>query len=174
MNKTLMPIFARRSIRKYQKDEIPDSTIRDLLEAAMAAPSAVENDPWHFIVIRDKTTMKNLAKGLPNGKDMLEHAPLAIVVCGDINKAHRQSESYMLQDCSAAIENLLIAVSMLGLGACWIGVHPRQERIEHVRKIFNTMPEYIIPVAIVTVGKPAEKHEARTRYREEAVHIERW
>ncbi len=172
MNPKLAPLFARRSIRRYTDRPVSDAQVRDLLEAAMAAPSAVARDPWHFIVVREQRTRERIAEALPNGK-MLVQAPVGIVVCGDLKRAHGEELSYLLQDCSAAIENLLLAASMLGLGACWLGVHPRPERIQHLRALF-ALPDSILPVAGIAVGWPAENPPARTRYREEAVHYEAW
>lgn len=172
MNPMLGNIFARRSIRAYKEDDIPDEMIKDLLEAAMAAPSAVAKDPWHFIVIQQKAGLAKIADGLPNGQ-MLRQAAVGIVVCGDIDKAHGQLESYMLQDCSAAIENILLAASQLGLGACWLGIHPKEERIDHMRRLFD-LPRNIIPISAIAVGWPTENSEPRTRYDEKLVHTERW
>ena len=138
----------------------------------MAAPSAVAKDPWHFIVVRNREILLRIADGLPNGK-MLSNAALAIVICGDLDRAHDRQLSYLLQDCSAAIENLLLAASMLGLGACWLGVHPRPERIAHLRSIFG-IPEQIVPVSVIAVGWPDESPAPRTRFREQAVHREKW
>jgi nitroreductase len=138
----------------------------------MAAPSAVARDPWHFIVVKEKTTLDRMADILPYGK-MLRQAPEGILVCGDINTAHDGQESYMLQDCSAAIENLLLAASILGLGSCWLGVHPRPVRIEGLRGLFN-LPEGIIPVAGIALGYPEQRPEPRTRFNPEKVHRETW
>ncbi len=172
MNRLLSSLFARRSVREYQLKDVDDSLVQDLLEAAMAAPSAVAKDPWEFIVVRDHTTRQRIVEGLPNG-GMLTDAALGIVVCGDLLRAHDGQLSYLLQDCAAAVENLLLAASMLGLGACWLGVHPRPTRIAHVRSLL-AMPEQIIPVAIVSIGWPAESPPPRTRFRVAAVHQETW
>ena len=172
MNPKLAYAFSRRSIRKYKPDDVGDDLVRDLLEAAMAAPSAVAKDPWDFVVLRDRQILAKVTAGLPHGK-MLATAPLGIIVCGNLNRAHDGALSYMLQDCSAAIENLLLAVSSLGLGACWLGVHPREERVTHIRSILK-LPEGVIPVAAIAIGWPAESHEPRTRYRDDAVHFDTW
>jgi len=172
MNPKLAPIFARRSVRKYRDETIPDAAINDLLEAAMAAPSAVARDPWHFIVVTQRETLDRIAEILPHGK-MLRHAPACIVVCGDLTRAHDGLESYMLQDCSAAVENLLLAASTLGLGGCWLGVHPRPDRIDGIRSLFD-LPREIVPVASLSLGWPAEHPEPRTRYDGNAVHRETW
>lgn len=172
MNIELKAIFSRRSIRSYEAKDIPENTIRDLLEAAMAAPSSGAKDPWDFIVVKDKKMLSLIAEGLPYGK-MLPSASFGIVVCGNIERANGKELSYMLQNCTAAIENLLIAVEMLGLGACWLGVHPREDRVVHLRKLLS-IPDSIIPVSVISIGYPAEKKEARTRYSDAAVHFEKW
>lgn len=170
--KKLELILGRRSIRKYKSEPIPEEDIKLLLEAAMAAPSAVCKDPWRFIVIRNKESLRKIADILPNGK-MIADAAVGIIVCGDINRAHDKQLSYLLQDCSAAIENILIAAHALGLGACWLGVHPREQRIEGIRKIFR-IPDDIIPVACIAIGVPGEEKPPRTRYNEDFVFYERW
>jgi len=165
-------IFGRRSIRVYAPGEVSQEVVTNLLEAAMAAPSAVAKDPWRFIVIRDKQMLGAIAKVLPNGK-MLATASVGIVVCGDLATAHDRQLSYLLQDCSAAIENLLLAAHLLGLGACWLGVHPREERVKQIRELLS-VETGVIPVACIAVGYPGETKEPRTRYNREYVHFEKW
>ena len=172
MNTKLESLFARRSVRHYTDAAVDDGTVRDLLEAAMAAPSAVARDPWRFVIVRDPADLNRMADALPNGQ-MLRQAPLAMLVCGDLDAAHDQALSYMLQDCSAAIENLLLAASMLGLGACWLGVHPREDRIQAMREQFG-LPDRVVPVSAIAIGHPADHPAPRTRYREESVHKNRW
>jgi nitroreductase len=165
-------IFARRSIRVYAPGLVSDDEVNTLLQAAMAAPSAVAKDPWRFIVIRNAKTLGAIAALLPNGK-MLATASVGIVVCGDLNAAHDRQLSYLLQDCSAAIENLLLCAQILGLGACWLGVHPRQQRIKGISQLLS-LPSSVVPVACVAVGPPGEKKEPRTRYNPDYVHREKW
>ena len=172
MNPALQFIFNRRSVRKYEKREVPADIFTDLFEAAMAAPSAVAKDPWHFILVRDRKMLDKMLKVLPNGQ-MLRQAPAAIVVCGDINRAHRNEVSYMLQDLSAAVENILLAATALGLGSCWLGMHPRPERMAGIRSLFS-LPENIIPMSGIALGWPAENPEPRTRFNPERVHLEKW
>ena len=172
MNSKLNYVFSRRSIRAYQPKDVGENLIHDLLEAAMAAPSAVAKDPWEFMVLRNRNMLTKIAEGLPNGK-MLADASVGVVVCGDLQRAHDGQLSYLLQDCSAAIENMLLAASTLGLGACWLGVHPREERVTHIRSLLK-IPAWVIPVAAIAIGWPAELHTPRTRYREDAVHHEVW
>jgi len=172
MNPRLDFIFRRRSVRKYLDKEIPAEMLNDLLEAGMAAPSARATDPWHFLVITERETLNRMTTALPHGK-MLLAAPAAIVVCGDMNRALEGFESYMLQDVSAAVENILLAACALGLGSCWLGIHPRRNRMDSIRNIFS-LPDHIIPVAGISLGWPDASPEARTRYREECVHRGSW
>lgn len=172
MNPILQPLYSRRSVRRFTGAAIDDARIHDLLEAAMAAPSAAAKDPWHFIVVKQPALLDQIAAALPNGR-FLPQAGLGIVVCGDITKTHAQELSFLLQDVGASIENLLLAASMLGLGACWLGVHPREDRMKLIADIFN-LPANIIPVSVIAVGHPADQPAARTRYRSEAVHTEGW
>jgi nitroreductase len=167
MNPDLRFVFKRRSIRAYTDRPVSDQMVNDLLEAAMAAPSACAKDPWRFIVVRDKKRLAEIANGLPNGK-MLSKAAVGIVVAGDLEAAHSGELSYLLQDCSAAIENMLLAAAALGLGACWLGVHPREDRIAHVRSLLK-MPSSMLPVSAIAIGCPADNPQPRTRYRESSV-----
>jgi nitroreductase len=165
-------IFGRRSIRAYRAEPVSDGMVTSLLAAAMAAPSACEKDPWRFVVLRDRERLAAIAAALPNGK-MLAEAALGIAVCGDLGAAHGGELSYLLQDCSAAIENLLLAAHALGLGACWLGVHPRKPRIEALTRILR-LPETVLPVSCIAIGWPAEAKPARTRFAPASVHNETW
>ncbi len=165
-------ILSRRSIRRYTQRSIPDETIQALLEAAMAAPSACCKDPWDFIVVSTQATREAIAAALPNG-GMLAQAPVGIVVCGDVERAHAGELSYLLQDCAAAIENLLLDAHACGLGGCWLGVHPRVERVAQLRALFS-LPEHVVPVSVIALGWPDESPVPRTRYAAGRVHHERW
>lgn len=172
MNQQLDFIFSRRSIRKYLDREVPDHLIQDLLEAAMAGPSAVAKDPWHFIVLKERNTLDRLADVLPSGQ-MLRQSTAAFVVCGDITQANLGHESYMLQDLSAATENILLAANVLGLGTCWLGVHPRPERMEGIIHLFE-LPAHIIPMCAIAIGWPKDPPPARTRFNPDRIHREKW
>jgi nitroreductase len=134
----------------------------------MAAPSAKNRQPWHFVVVRDKETLTKLSEAHPYGK-MLADAEAAIAVCGDMNVA----PDYWIQDCSAATENILIAVAALGLGAVWLGCHPRPERVTAIRGVLS-IPEHIGVLSLISIGHPAEKKEPRTQYDKSRVHSETW
>lgn len=172
MNPVLAPIFHRRSVRRFTSTAVPDELVRDLLEAAMAAPSARASDPWRFIVLRDAVVRQAIAAKLSNGS-MLAQAPLGFVVCGELAAACDGQLSYLIQDCSAAVENLLLAADAVGLGACWLGVHPREDRIAHIRTLL-ALPEGILPIAALAVGWPSELPPARTRFDQAKVHVDRW
>jgi nitroreductase len=165
-------ILGRRSIRVYRTGEVSEEAVRTLLEAAMAAPSAVAKDPWRFVVVRQREVLARIAEVLPNG-GMLRDAALGIIVCGDLQAAHDRQLSYLLQDCSAAIENLLLTAHILGLGACWLGIHPREERIRKVSELL-ALPASVLPVSGIAIGWPGEVKEPRTRYNPASVHHERW
>jgi nitroreductase len=165
-------ILGRRSIRVYAPGEVGDSEITRLLQAAMAAPSAVAKDPWRFVVIRKRETLSAIAAALPNG-GMLATASLGIIVCGDLDAAHDRQLSYELQDCSAAIENLLLCAHGLGLGACWLDVHPREDQVRKLKEILS-LPPSVIPVAGIAIGRPGEEKEPRTRFNRDHVHWEKW
>jgi nitroreductase len=172
LNTKLDFILGRRSIRVYRSQPVSDVLVRKLLEAAMAAPSAMAKDPWRFVVVRQPETLARLAAALPHG-GMIASAPVGIVVCGDLKAAHDSQLSYLLQDCSAAIENLLLAAHALGLGACWLGIHPREDRIRPIRQIVF-LPAHVLPVCAVAVGFPGEEKPARTRFNPDYVHHEQW
>ena len=166
--KLIEAILARRSIRKYTAEPIGRKDITTLLEAAMAAPSSSNRKPWHFIVITDRQTLDSLADVHPYGK-MLFEAPLCIVVCGDTTI----SPSSWVQDCSAATENLLLGAVALGLGAVWLGVHPRANRVGPIKNLLK-IPENVVPLNLISIGYPAEEKEPRTQYDELRVHREHW
>jgi nitroreductase len=165
-------ILGRRSVRIYAPGEIGPLTVTVLLEAAMAAPSAMTKDPWRFVVVRKPAALAQLAASLPGGK-MLATASLAIVVAGDLDAAFERNHSYLLQDCSAAIENLLLAAHGTGLGACWVGVHPSEDAIQRLRELLS-LPAGIVPVAVVALGFLGETLEPRTRYHPGYVHYGKW
>jgi len=172
MNSKLDDIYSRRSIRKYTDQKISDDLINDLMEAAMAAPSANAQDPWRFIVVTDKVKLEETADLLEYGK-MLNGAPLGIIVCGDQSAATGGELSYMVQDCSAAIENILVAANILGLGAVWLGVHPREHRVEGIRNLYE-IPDNITPISVISIGYPAQKSAPRTRFDASKVKYNIW
>jgi nitroreductase len=167
MDERLKIIFSRRSIRQYTDEPLSETEIQSLLEAGMAAPSASNKKPWHFIVVIDRQTLRALADLHPYGK-MLPSAAACIAVCGD----PALSDLWTV-DCAAATENILIAAAGLGLGAVWLGVHGRPERERALCELLG-IPEQIGLLSLVSIGHPAEAKEARTQYDPDRRHWNRW
>jgi len=163
-------ILSRRSIRKYKKKPISKELIKNLLEAAMSAPSADNEQPWHFIIINDTQILCEIPT-FHNHAEMLKEAALAILVCCDKNL--QKHEEMWIQDCSAATENILIAVQAKELGAVWLGVYPRTERVNGLKKLLS-IPEHIIPFSLVSIGYPAEQKPRANRYNESRIHYNIW
>jgi len=163
-------ICNRRSIRQYTMDQVTDDQISALLKAAMYAPSAVNKQPWHFIVFRDKTACKKITETHPNAS-MLLQASAAILVCWDERLQH--DTGYGPVDCAAATQNILLAACSMGIGSVWVGLYPRLPRMELVQEIFNLPPE-IKGFCIVSLGFPAEKKLQPQRFNPERIHFEKW
>ena len=163
-------ILNRRSIRKYTGEPVSEDDIKDLMKAAMSAPSAGNEQPWEFIITRNKNDMKDITMVHPYSNCLLG-APAAIIVCGDLEK--EQWKGFWVQDCSAAVENILIAAQQKGLGSVWLGVYPLKERVDGIRKIFG-LPDNIVPLAILPIGHPAESKGPSDRYDDSRVHWDKW
>ncbi len=164
-------IFTRRSIRRYTDQPVAAGAVEKLLAAAMAAPSAGNEQPWEFIVVTDQAAREAITHVHPYSQ-MLKQAPVAIVVCNDPARS-RYPVEYWVQDCAAATQNILLAAADLGLGTCWLGVHPVPERVAGIRRIL-AIPEPIVPFAIVAVGHPAETPGRVDRYDEKRIYHERY
>lgn len=163
-------IFTRRSIRKYSNEKLTDEQIRLLLKAGMQAPSAVNCQPWHFLVITSRDTMVEITKIHPYAQ-MLKEAACAILVMGDTQLEH--GPGYWAVDCGAATQNILLAAHGQGLGAVWIGIQPREERKSILKRLFE-LPEHIHPFALISIGYPAEIKQPVNRYKEDKVHYQKW
>jgi nitroreductase len=167
-------ILSRRSIRRYKDTPVPEEYIREVLKAGMNAPSAANQQPWEFIIISDRDLLDAIPDIHPYSK-MLKEAPLAILVCADIDREMFKTLSigYFVQDCSAATENILIAAYALGLGSVWLGVYPVEERITALRKMLN-LPLNIIPFSLIALGFSDEEKEDVLRYDEARIHYNKW
>ena len=163
-------IMTRRSIRKYTDRGIPGEIVEKLLRAGMAAPSAGNQQPWHFVIIDDRKVLDQIPTFHRYSKMLLE-APLAILVCGDLSR--ELHEGYWIQDCSAATENILLAAHALGLGAVWLGIHPREERKKGIIELMN-LPDSIQPLSLISIGYPAERKPPSDRYLQDRVHKNQW
>lgn len=160
-------ILKRRSIRKFKDDLVSDSDIALLLEAAMAAPSACNKKPWEFYVIKDKSYL-NAIKSV--SRFAKYNAPLAIVVCGNKNKSlSNKDNDFWIQDCSAAIENILLTAVSLGLGSVWCGLYPINAHVNKARDILG-VDDSIVPLALVYIGYPLEEPVSRINVNDDCVH----
>ncbi|MFU8826445.1 MAG: nitroreductase family protein [Brevefilum sp.] len=167
---TLEAIFTRRSVRQFKNAPISEDDVHDLLRAGMQAPSAKNEQPWHFIIIDEPTLLHAIPEFHPYSKMLLE-APLAILVCSD-RKLETKRASW-LQDCSAATQNILLAAHAKGLGAVWLGIFPDSERVFGMQSLLE-MPKDIRPVALVAVGYPAATPKPVDRFKPERVHRNQW
>ena len=168
-------IMTRRSIRRFKGKAVEEKKIETLLRAAMQAPSAHNSQPWHFIVITERELLCAIPEFHPYAK-MLLQAPAAILVCGDTRI--EESIEYNNSNCSAATQNLLLSAHDLGLGAVWLGIHPRERRTEEIRRLLD-IPRYITPIALVALGyaaedKGPEEKEPEERFQPKRVHRNRW
>jgi nitroreductase len=164
-------IFTRRSIRKYTFEPISKEVIDLLLKAAMSAPSAGNERPWHFVVISDRKILDAIPE-FHEYSSMLMDAPVAIAVCGDLLLQKYKSQ-FWVQDCSAATENMLIAANAMGLGAVWLGIYPIANRVERMSKLLR-LPENIITLCLVAIGHPAESKPPVERHDPSRVHKDNW
>ena len=167
---TFEAIKTRRSIRRFKNKEVTPELLEEIIEAGMYAPSARNEQPWHFMVISDRLLKDKLMKAHPYA-GMLDQAPLAILVCGDTKL--ETSKGYWPIDCSASTQNILLAAHAAGLGAVWLGVHPRQERKEAIRNIFS-LPSNIEPFALIALGYPDEQKEMPNRFNAGRIRYNRW
>lgn len=167
MNEVIYTIFKRRSVRKFTDQPVEREKLQLLLQAAMAAPTATNAQPWEFVVITETDVLEQLRKALPFAKMI---APAAICVLGSTRmQKSKAGIKFWVQDCSAATENILLAAVSLGLGAVWIGVHPVNMFIRSVENILN-LPGGVQPFNLIMLGYPAEEKESRTQYEESRVH----
>ena len=164
-------IFTRRSIRRYEDRPVEEEKLEKLLRAAMYAPSAGNEQPWHFVLIKNRDTLTKITAFHPYTQ-MLKEAGLAIVVCADTRHV-KFDGAFWVQDIAASIQNILLQGKALGLGTCWCGVYPREEFVVKVSQLID-LPDYIKPVAIVAVGYPAEEGRVGERYKPDRVHYEKW
>ena len=169
-NPVINAILKRRSIRRYSGDPVNKSDIQILLKAGMYAPSARNQQPWHFIVIDEDSILTSISKIHPYA-GMLPQAELAILVCGDEDL--EISKGYWSVDCAAATQNILIAAHSMGLGAVWLGVYPREERQKGIRELFQ-LPARVHPFALISIGNPAETKAFPDRFKEERIHVNKW
>lgn len=163
-------IMTRTSVRQYTDRPISADTLETLLKAGMAAPTAVNKQPWAFVVTTGRDALDSLATLQPR----LKTAAAAITVCGDMTRAiEGEGRDFWVQDCSAATENILLAAHALGLGAVWTGVYPIAERVDNVSRAL-ALPDSVVPMCIIAVGYPVADQEPKDKWDPSKVHYQRW
>lgn len=161
-------ILKRTSVRSYEDRAVESEKVEKLLRAGMAAPTAVNKQPWHFIVVTDKNQLQKLSEANPNA-GMAAKAPLTIVVCGDMDKAlEGDAREFWVQDCSAATENILLAATGMGLGAVWTGTYPSKERCAAVADVLR-LPDTLIPLNTIVIGYPDTEPTPKDKWKKENV-----
>ncbi len=163
-------LLNRRSIRKYTNQKISAEDINTVLKAAMYAPSAMNTQAWQFVVVDDKQVIMDIFKIIPH-QEMLKQTATAILVCGDASV--EKNETWILQNCSAATQNILLSAYGLGIGSCWINVYGSEDTLKKIKSLFN-LPEGIIPVSLVSLGYPDEEVKPEERFRKEKIHLNKW
>lgn len=166
----LEAILDRRSIRRFTAEDVSREAEQVLLRSAMYAPSAGNQRPWHFVVLRARHLLDAIQTFHPYA-GMLREAPLAVLVCADL--ALETHPGYWMVDCAASTENLLLAAHGLGLGAVWLGVFPREERMDGMTRLLS-LPQSVRPFALVAVGHPAEHPPRPERFMPERIHRDRF
>lgn len=161
-------IATRTSVRDYEARPVEKEKVEKMLRAAMAAPTAMNKQPWHFVVVDQRNVLDALAGANPYAK-MLKKAPLAIVVCGNTDKMiEGGGRDFWIQDASAATENLLLAAHAMGLGAVWTGAYPSEERCISICKVLS-LSDNLIPLNMIVVGYPAEQPQPKQKFKEENI-----
>ena len=172
-NQAIQNIMTRVSVREFTGEKISEAQVDTLLRAAMAAPSAINKQPWAFIVVDDDALIAKLGEALPYSR-CSNHPAVAIIPCGDLSKAiEGDMGAFWINDVSAATENLLLAAHAMGLGAVWTGLHPDMNRAKMVQELLG-LPEHIIPLCVVPVGVPAEQPAVKDKYKTENIHHNGW
>lgn len=163
-------IKTRRSVRKYTAEPVSDADLHQILACGMQAPSACNQQPWRFVVIRDKALLAKAGDINPYAKQA-KNAPLAILVCGDMTLD--KCEGYWVQDCSNCAMNMLLAAHALGLGAVWTGIHPLPDREQGFRALCGLPPE-VNPLALLVLGHPAEHPQPEDRFKADRISQDHW
>lgn len=163
-------IKTRRSVRKYTDEPVIANDLRTMLEAAMQAPSAMNEQPWTFVVITKRELLDEIPRFSPYAK-MVREAPVGVLVCADTRELF--FNGFWQQDCAAATQNLLLAAHSLGYGAVWTGVYPLQDRVTGFVSLCH-LPKGVVPFAFLVIGRPAQKVPPENRYREDRVHHDTW
>ena len=171
-NEVIKIIKNRKSVRHFTGESVSKEDLKKILESAMCAPSAVNKQPWAFVVVTDRKILDALADSLPYAK-MLYKSGAAIIICAIPEKAHSEKTEFAIIDCSLAGENILLTVESLGLGALWTAAYPYEERMNTVRNVLG-IPQNIIPLNVIPIGHPTGEDKPKDKFKEENIHWEKW
>lgn len=169
LNETIKTIHQRKSVRHFSDKEVTKEQLEAIVRAGMAAPTAINTQPWQFLVVTDKELKAKYAENNRQA-EMINKCQALVIICGDMNIGNERSQAFWVQDVSAATENLLLAVESLGLGAVWTGVYPIEERVKEVKEKF-ALPEKVIPLCVVLVGYPdGDYDQPKDKWKPERLH----
>lgn len=163
-------IRTRRSVRSFTSQNVTDAQVTELLGAAMSAPSAGNEQPWEFVIIRDREILNNVGK-LNRFAMYAKNAPVSILVCGNLN--YDKHGGFWIEDVSAATQNILLAAHAMGLGAVWTGIYPLDDRVKGFRDLVKA-PQNIVPMSLVVIGYPQHSTEPTDRTDMKRVHLDYW
>ena len=172
VNDALTVIHSRKSVRLFTGQAVSKEDLNKILRAGMAAPTAVNKQPWSFVVVTERKTLNSLADKLKNA-GMLGKAGAAIIVCVIPERAHQKMEKFAIIDGSLAGENILLAAEALGLGATWTAAYPYEDKMTIVRETLN-IPQYVIPLNVIPIGYPTGSDKPKNKYKPENIHWEKW
>lgn len=163
-------IVDRASIRRYTDKPVENALVSTILNAGFCAPSSMNGRPWEFVVVRKAETRKAISDASTYAK-MLEQAPVVVAVCGD---SQRQAiHKFLLEDCAAAAQNMLLCAHALGLGAVWCGLQEDGDFPAAVRQILQ-LPNHVIPTALLGIGYPEKPRQRQPHFEPQQVHEEGW
>lgn len=165
------PIFKRKSIRKFQAKEVEEEKIERLLKAGMQAPSAMNSQPWEFIVIKDKENIKKI-ENMSQYSKPAKTSPLCIITL--FNKDYLEpfdDYKWVEQDMAACTQNILLQAVEEDLGAVWLGTYPDEERVNYLKENFK-IPTNVYPYSVIVLGYPMEDYEGTQRFKEDRIHSE--
>ena len=172
LDAVLENIHSRKSVRQFTSEPVSDEHIETMLRAAMAAPTAVNYQPWRFVVITEREQLDAMSEVLPFAK-MLKQAPLAIVVCGQTTWFDGNENPFWQQDCSAAVQNLLLTAEALGLGAVWTGVYPDMRLAQPLAEYLG-LPSDVMPLCTIPIGHHDGSTQPRDKWKPENIHYNKW
>lgn len=176
-------MMTRASVRSFTGEAVSQEQLETILKAGMAAPSAMNGQPWRFVVLTDKDKIESIFGGTPRS-GMFTSAGAVIVVCGQTTSMRKpfgqpdaeeteQPNIFWFEDCSAAAENILLAAHALGLGAVWTAGYPAENRVEPVAAALG-LPQNVLPLCIIPVGVPTEPAAPKDKWKPENIHWNQW